>query len=189
MQEKFKGLLRERLRPGRYIHSLGVSEMAGKLAQVHGVDREKAEIAGLVHDIARDLPPAQLLKLASEFGIMVSRVEESFPELLHPMVGAGLLEFELGFTDPQILQAVRFHTTGHPGMSTLDKIIYLADLIEPGRDFPGVERLRWLSVLQLDHAVLEALEQSLQYLICRGKCIHPNSVEARNHLLVTQKGR
>jgi len=189
MREKIRRLIRDRLRPERYLHSLGVSEVAGELAQIHGADREKAEVAGLVHDIARDLPPAQLLKMASEFGIMVSAVEEMEPELLHSRVGAGIAESELDISDPGILQAIRFHTTGHPGMSTLDKILYLADLIEPGRDFPAVERLRWLAGIRLDCAVLAALEQSLRYLLCRGKCIHPDSVEARNHLLATKKGR
>ena len=182
--EKMLEMLKERLTPGRLSHSLGVSETAGKLALQYGTEPEKARIAGLVHNCARELPNNILLQKAQSFGIVISDVELANPSLLHAPVGAHLAKADFGIEDEQVLQAVKRHTTGAPAMTVLDKIVFLADYIEPNRFFPGVDKLRETAKTSLDDAVIAAYDQTLQFIIAQGGLIHIDSVAGRNFMLM-----
>ncbi|SDF21752.1 putative HD superfamily hydrolase of NAD metabolism [Sporolituus thermophilus DSM 23256] len=185
--EQIKANLARRLTPKRLAHSVGVSETSAWLAEKYGADVRQARLAGLVHDCAREMTSNNLLQLAEAFGIVVNDVERQEPVLLHAPVGAALAEREYGIRDPQILRAIALHTTGGADLTLLDKIIYLADFIEPHRDFPGVDKLRSLARIDLDAAVLAAYDQTLQYIVGRRALLHPATVEGRNQLLIKLK--
>lgn len=171
-----------RIPSARLAHCSRVAQLAQWLAQRYDVDPDKARLAGFLHDCARDESPARLLELAGLWRIPVTEVEARAPILLHAPVGAELVRRECGVEDIQILDAIRFHTTGRSGMSPLEKIVFVADYAEPARDFPGVERVRAAMFECLDTAVRFALDQSLRYLLERGYLVHPNMVAARNAL-------
>lgn len=177
--------LKEQLTPHRLEHSQAVAVTAAELAGRYGGDPERARLAGLVHDAARCYSAERLLKAASDSGIVVSSVERQAPvALLHGPIAAVLLPDLIGLTDPGVLHAVAVHTTGCAAMSLLDRIIYLADYIEPGRPYAGSERARQAATRSLDEALRIAFDESLSYLITTGEPIHPLTVAARNALLL-----
>lgn len=167
----------------RYIHSVNVSETAVKLAEFYGCDAEKARIAGLVHDCARELDLDCMLNCLAEEGIEADSVALSVKELLHGPAAVNICRKVYGISDEEILNAVRYHTTGRENMSLLEKIIYLADFIEPSRIFDGVEELRRLSFDNLDKAVLLASDLSIQYIISKKGLIHIDTVLSRNYII------
>lgn len=174
--------VKQRIPSERMAHSIRVADLAKRLAERYGADPDKVWLAGILHDCARDVSPANLLEMAQTWSIPVTDLEVRAPILLHGPVGAELVRRECGVEDPQILDAIRFHTTGRPGMSSVEKIVFVADYAEPGRDFPGVERVRAQLFACLDAAVRLALDQSLSYLLRRGLLLHPAMVAARNGL-------
>ncbi|NLY30572.1 MAG: HD domain-containing protein [Firmicutes bacterium] len=186
-QGKVKERLRELISEERYLHSLGVADTAADLAERWGESVEKARIAGLVHDCGKSSSRNILLKRVLEFGIVMDEIEETEPQLLHGHVSAELALREFGIDDEEVLSSIRYHTTGRVSMSLLEKIIYLADYIEPGRDFPGVDELRELAGQDLDMAVLRAMDLTLIHVIQRGLLIHPRTVAARNWLIRSRK--
>ncbi|MCG0277581.1 MAG: bis(5'-nucleosyl)-tetraphosphatase (symmetrical) YqeK [Thermanaeromonas sp.] len=183
-ENDYDKLLARKLSPLRYRHSRGVASYAAQLALKYNIEVNKARLAGLLHDYARDLPEGELLTLAEEAGLISCEVERKLPLLLHGPVGAYLVQKDLNVNDGEILQAISRHTVGAPDMTLLDKIIYLADALEPGRVYPGVDVLRRLAEEDLDKALLKALESSISYVLARGQLLHPATVEARNCLLM-----
>jgi len=171
------------LSPKRLRHSIGVSQMAESLAARFGCDKDKARLAGLFHDLAREVPMNELLPRARAFGIVVCDIESAEPILLHAPLAAKMAQAEFGIDDAEIMQAIILHTTGGPHMTLLDKIIYLADAIEPGRDFKGVDKIRKMARTDLDQALLSALDQSICYIVKSGGLIHPATIVARNEIL------
>ncbi len=188
-QRRVKERLQEMISEERYLHSLGVADTAVRLARRWGADIEKARIAGLVHDCGKSPSRNILLKRVLEFGIVMDEIEEAEPQLLHGHVSAELALREFGIDDQEVLASIRYHTTGRVSMSLLEKIIYLADYIEPGRDFPGVDELRELAGQDLDMAVLRAMDLTLIHVIQRGLLIHPRTVAARNWLMLIRNRR
>ncbi len=182
--DTFLSVLKKMLRPKRFDHSVSVARTAFSLAEKYGYDTSRAELAGLLHDYARDMSENDLLTVAENKGLISHPVERQVPVLLHGPVGAVLVKEDLGIIDNEILQAIACHTTGAPGMSLLAEIIYLADMIEPLRDYPGVDDLRSLAGSNLQAAVMAGLEASISYCIEAGKLIHPKSIEARNDILM-----
>lgn len=180
-------ILSRELRPARFRHSRDVCQTAVRLAERWNADIEKARLAGILHDCARNLKGPDLLKTAQEYGLMPNRLELMQPALIHAPLGALIAENRFGVKDADILQAIRRHTTGAPQMTILDKIIYLADCIEPGRSFPGAERIRDYAAKNLDQALLAAYEHSIQYVVANNGLLHPNTVEGRNFLLMEFK--
>ncbi|MCG8402820.1 MAG: bis(5'-nucleosyl)-tetraphosphatase (symmetrical) YqeK [Firmicutes bacterium] len=176
-------ILKEWLDDQKIKHSINVARTAQELAKRFSVDKESAYLAGLVHDIARDLEPHKLLQIARENNLLQHQIEEKIPVVLHANVGAFILSSELHITNGVILQAVQNHTVASPEMSQLDKIIYVADVIEPDRSFQGVDILRTLAKNDLDEAFLKALEGSITYLMNNRCIIHPFTIEARNNLI------
>jgi len=179
--------LANELRPARFRHCRDVSQTAVRLAERWDADIEKSRLAGILHDCARSLKGEELLKTAKRYGMIPSQLELLQPALIHAPLGAIIAERRFGVADPQILQAIRRHTTGATQMTLLDKIIYLSDCIEPGRNFTGVRKIRDLAMADLDAAVLSAYEHSLLFIVANGGLLHPNTVEGRNSLLMELK--
>ncbi len=176
-------LLKKQLSPARYEHSVAVAELAARYAPRIGEEPEKAWQAGLLHDCAHDLPHAVLLRKSKEFGIVIGNIERKLPMLLHGPVGSELARREYGIEDPSILAAIRDHTTGKPGMSKFSRLICLADYLEPGRNFYGVEKLRALAKEDLDLALLGSLEATITFLFDNKDLVHPQTLLTRNWLL------
>ncbi|MBP2653304.1 MAG: putative superfamily hydrolase [Firmicutes bacterium] len=168
----------------RLKHSVGVSETAVALAGCYGADIEKARLAGLLHDCAREMTSNILLKIAENSGIVLNDIEKCQPVLLHAPVGAIVARRDYGIEDDGICQAISRHTVGGIEMELLDKIIFLADFIEPGRDFPGVGKLRDLAWSDLSDAVLAAYDNTILYLISNQGLIHQDALNGRNALLM-----
>jgi predicted HD superfamily hydrolase involved in NAD metabolism len=182
--ESCKEILLQRLSDELYRHSLGVAVTAEKLALFYHAKPDQAFLAGLLHDYAKELEAAALLQIALQLNLPldpVTRVEGR--KLLHAPVGAALICAELGIKDPEIIRAVAYHTTGRAEMSLLEKIVYLADFIEPNRNFSGVEELRALSLNGLDAALLTAVNETISLVLKRGLMLHPDSVNMRNDLI------
>ncbi len=185
--EQMKQELEKRLKPSRFRHSLGVAETAVKLAKRFGADEERARVAGLLHDCAREFRNEDMVKEAEKRGIAIGEVERSMPLLLHADIGAVRVRELYGVEDAAISQAIARHTVGGPAMTVLDKIIWYADMIEPGRDFPGVDKLRELGgTASLDAMMLAGLSHSIVFVVEKGHLIHPATVLARNEILLNQ---
>lgn len=170
----------------RYQHALGVAETAEKLAMQYGVDPQRASLAGLLHDIARDFDDNEMLQRAKEAELQVSEFGFAMPLLLHGPVAAVMARDEYGVSDPEVLNAIAIHTVGSEYMSQLDKILFVADKIEPNRRHTGVEEIRRHAFKDLDSALLSCLDDSIRYALRIGCLLHPTSVKARNAILVAQ---
>jgi predicted HD superfamily hydrolase involved in NAD metabolism len=183
--------MRERLSPHRYQHVLGVAATARELAVRFGADPDKAERAGLLHDAAREWRPPQLLESARAWGLEVGYLEEMAPmPSLHAALGAEVAKREFGETDAEVLSAIAHHTLGKPDMSLLDKVLFLADSIEPGRgDAPYLQDVRELAKTDLDKACRRSFDHTFDYLIRSGQVLHPRSVEARNWMIRQERAR
>lgn len=182
-EEKIDTYIKEALKSSRYNHSLGVRDTAEELARLYKVDTFKARIAGLVHDCAKNMRDEEILDIVSKYDYAVDEVCMKSPQLLHGLAGALVAENIMGILDRDILDAVISHTTGKPDMTVLEKIIYLADYIEPSREFLGVDELRQLSYIDLDKALLLSFDNTIKYVIDRGELLHYNTISARNYLL------
>lgn len=179
--------LAQELPEKRYHHVVAVSETAVQLARHYGVDEHKAEIAGLLHDCARKIPTKKYVEKAAELGIAIDAIEKAQPILIHAKLGAYLAKTEFGVTDPEILESIRYHTTGAAHMTPLDQVIYLADLVEPHRDFAGVEQLRKDVLISLPYGMEQALIHTMHYLLGQGSLIHPDCLSGYNELVLRQK--
>ena len=182
--EEIKEALKYRLKENRYLHSLGVADTAKVLAKKFNADIEKAYIAGLLHDAAREFENEDLIFEARKRNIEIGEVEEKMPLLLHADIGAILIKERYGVTDEEISKAVRTHTVAGKNMTDLQKIIYFADMIEPNRDYPGVSELReYAKNHTLNEIMLKALTESILFVIQKGGLIHPATILARNELI------
>lgn len=184
-EEIIKPLLSER----RFRHSVNVSKSAMQLAIKYGADVEKAEVAGMLHDIMKEKTPEEHEKLVKEFSIRLDEFELNAKKLLHAVVGSKYIEKVLGINDSDILNAVRYHTTGRAGMSKLEKIIFIADCISEDRDYKGVEEMRKLADKSLDEAMLMGLRETIEMLAEAEKPIHTNTLEAYNEFAFKLKGK
>ena len=162
----------------RYNHILRVEKAAIALAEHYGADVYKARAAALLHDVTKRKTTEEQLKLADEFGIIGAEEFIKSPKVAHAFTGAGYAEYRLGVGDPDLLNAIRFHTTGRAGMSLLEKIIFLADGIEDGRAFRGVEELRRTAFVDIDKAMLKSLERTREKIEEKGAYMHPYTAEA-----------
>lgn len=188
--DAMKKQLKSRLKPSRYQHSLGVMDTAVFLANRFGVDEEKARVAGLLHDCARQYPNEAMRGEADRRGLVYGAIESAMPLLLHAYIGASLVREDYGVEDEEIARAIYRHTVGGAGMSKLDKIIWYADMIEPSRSYPQVEALRKLArTAELDEMLLEGLSQSIAFVTEKGHMIHPDTVLARNEILLRRMAR
>lgn len=172
-----------RLSEKRFRHTVGVAEEAVRLAERWGADAKAAYAAGIIHDYAKELPLKEAVRIASDMEILPDKGLLEFPALLHGAIAAHMARCEFGVTDFDILNAVMYHTTGRRGMSKLEKIIYLADFIEPNRSFDGVNEIRTLAYENLERAVLEETDMVIKFIIDRKNPLYAGMVDARNEML------
>ncbi|MBU5427196.1 bis(5'-nucleosyl)-tetraphosphatase (symmetrical) YqeK [Tissierella pigra] len=184
MDKQLKESLIEDIGEKRYNHSLRVMETAIDLGQKYCTDIDKIKIAAILHDCGKFIDRENLLKMAYDFGIIVDTCMEHNPELIHGPLGSKIAEKKYKIKDREILESICYHTTGRENMTILDKIVYIADYIEPCRNFPGVEEIRNLAFKDLDKSILLAMEKTIIFLIGENKIIHPDTVKARNFLVI-----
>ena len=183
---KYKDYLKANLSKKRYTHSLNVAAMSRELAELYGADKERAYFAGLVHDIAKELPREKQYELASRCELSVSEIELGSTPLLHAIAGAQLLIEEFGMSleaDRDLLEAVRYHTVGAAGMTDLAKIVYLADLTSEDREYKDVKKYRKYAHTSLDKGMYEALRYSIADTALKGSTIPISTLEAYNELV------
>ncbi|MCM1524493.1 MAG: bis(5'-nucleosyl)-tetraphosphatase (symmetrical) YqeK [Ruminococcus sp.] len=187
--EKVKDILKIRLSKKRYAHSLNVADAAVRLAKKYAADTDAACLAGLVHDICKEIPDGEQLKMARECRQGISAEEENIPALYHAAAGSWYCENVLHIDDPDILNAVRYHTTGRADMSLTEEIIYLADLISEDRSYKDAARMRKLAFESVDGAMLEALRFSVKDIASKGSLIPENTWAAYNLYVRRMQGR
>lgn len=157
--------LKKSMDESRYEHTMGVMYTCGALAMRYGYDLEKAMLAGLMHDCAKCMPNAKKLKMAEKNNLEITELERKNPFMLHAKLGALLAKKKYDIDDEEILNAIRWHTTGRPDMTLLDKIVYVADYIEPKRDkAPNLPQIRQMAFTDLEQALMKILEDTLGYL-------------------------
>ncbi len=183
--DEMKMKLSQALGETRFRHSLGVCEESVRMAKLFGADTEKAYLAGLLHDCAKHISVEKQKELCEKYKI--DSITKQCPPVIHAPLGAVMAEIEYGVTDSEILDAIRYHTVARSGMTLLDKIVYVADMTEPNRNFTGVEVLRELSGTNIDEAFCEAVKQSLIHNLKSGNFIHPNTFEAWNDIIKGEK--
>lgn len=171
-------------------HIARVKEKALELAAIHNVDPRKVDLAALSHDVARSMTEAELLRRVRSYGLALRPVEARVTVLLHGPVGAEMLRWECGIEDPEVLEAVRWHTTFNRGLGFVAKIVFLADKLDyqKAARYPYLERIDRLARENLDAAVLSFLQEEMVSMIGAGQLVHPASLEGRNELLELQKG-
>ena len=169
------------LKHKRIPHVLGTEQEAIRLAERYGADVEKARVAALLHDCAKRLDMEEQLALCRQYGIQLDALEQQALKLLHAKTGAAIARDVFG-VDDEIYRAIWWHTTGHAGMTLLEKIMYLADYIEPSRDFPGVDKLRAVCYKDLDEGLLMGLEMTIEEMTSMGNPVHHATIEARDAL-------
>ncbi|MDF2539122.1 MAG: hypothetical protein K0S76_2143 [Herbinix sp.] len=188
--EQLKDMMKIILKPSRYLHSIGVEEVSCDLACIYGYDTEKASIAGILHDCAKCLTDEQLVEECHRFQLPVKEVELGNKQLLHAKVGAVYVKHHYGIVDEDIINAIYYHTTGRPAMSLLEKIIYIADYIEPYRKpLQGMEKIRSTAYEDIDLAVFMIAESVLNYLQHTGALIDTLTVETYEYYETVIKNR
>ena len=179
--EEIKDILKVRLSKKRYTHSLNVAEAAKMLADKHGGDRDKCYLAGLVHDICKEIPIEEQLRMGVNSIVPLSPAEKAVPPLYHAAAGARYCEQVLHISDRDILMAVRFHTAARAEMSLTEEIIYLADLISEDRSYKDVGKMRKLASENIKKAMLEALCFSVSDVVSKGSLIPESTAQAYNY--------
>lgn len=182
-QKEAKELVRSRLSDKRYEHTLNVKKMAVKLAKRYGADKDKAALAALLHDSAKEISKDEMRAIMREYPQYAEGGEERPTPVWHGVCAAILARTQWGVTDEAVLSAIACHTAGKPGMSKLDKIVYLADMTSKERDWPGVGKLRKLELKDLDAAMLVALERTNEFVRSQGKPLDPMSKAAYEDIL------
>lgn len=178
-----KDLVKGRLSEKRYQHTLNVKKMAVKLARRYGVQEEKAALAALLHDAAKEIPKEEMKALMAQYPQYAEGGESRPVPVWHGVCAAILARTEWGVTDEAVLSAIACHTAGKPGMTKLDKVVYLADMTSKERDWPGVNKLRKLEMKDLDAAMLAALKQTNDFVLSQGKPLDPMSKAAYDDIL------
>lgn len=160
---------------------------AVKLAEKYGADTEKAYTAGILHDCAKGYDTDEQIKLCQKYGVVLDDITLACKPVIHAPLGAKIAKAEYGVNDKDVLDAIMCHTVAKENMSLLDKIIYIADMIEPMRDFDGVDELRKAAYENIDKAFILGLKQSIVFNAQKNKIIHPNTLSAWNYMLMNGK--
>lgn len=181
--EQMMAKLQKMLSVKKYAHSLKVMEASIKLADKYGEDVEKAAIAGLLHDCAKDIEADVIFDLCEKYGIIVDEIMKEQPVLLHGLVGSFLARDLFGIDCPRILAAIAGHTMGRAGMDKLCSIIFVADYIEDGRNYAGVDKIREAAGESLEKAIVAGIDNTIAYILEKGRMLHPLTVATRNWAL------
>ncbi len=182
METQFIEIIRKRESDRRFLHSLEVAREAERLARRYGADPDKARVAGLLHDVMKDISPDEQLQIFKDFDILLDDVEKTAKKLWHARSGAVFLEKVLHIEDRDLLNAVRYHTTARAGMSLLEKVLYIADFTSADRDYDDVDVMRKLADRSLSDAMRYALEYTVQDLTGRGQPVHPDTLAALHEI-------
>ena len=168
----------------RFNHSKMVAKAAKALADKYGEDERLAETAGILHDITKEMPVNIQLQLLEDNGIMLNDVTKHSEAILHAVSGAAYIEHQLGIDNKDIQNAVRYHTTARANMSLLEKIVFIADFISEDRNYPDVDVMRSEAEISLEHGMKYALRFVISDLAKKGRCIHPDAVDAYNEIIM-----
>ncbi len=182
-REELLSKVKEQMTDHRFLHTLGVASTAVTLAERFGADPQKAELAGLLHDFCKYWEKSKMRGIMEREPSIPADLLDYDKELWHAPVGAIVARQELGIEDQEVLDAIAYHTSGRPGMSRLEKILWLADYIEPGRQFPGVEEIRELAEQHLDFALAQALGNTISFLVKQKKRIYPLTLQTYNDII------
>ncbi|HCA04288.1 MAG TPA: phosphohydrolase [Ruminococcaceae bacterium] len=183
----YKSIIRKMMGDYRYEHSVNVAKEAVELAKIYGADIEKAYTAGILHDITKEIPKDEQLKIISDGGIILDDVQKNAPKLWHSISGSVYIQTNLGINDSDIINAVRYHTTGRANMSLLEKIIYIADYTAKGREYNGVEIMREKSRKSLEEAMIFSFQYTFENLSSKEIAIHPDEVHAYNYIVLNKE--
>ncbi|MDO5715834.1 MAG: bis(5'-nucleosyl)-tetraphosphatase (symmetrical) YqeK [Tissierellia bacterium] len=181
--EKIRQKIEARIGKKRMEHTYRVMETAEKLATIYNVDVEKVKTAAFLHDCAKMKDRKDLIRAANHYDMLLTKEMKKAPQIIHAYLGALIAEREYHIKDEDILNGIQYHTTGRENMSDLEKIIFLADYMEPKRNFPGVEKARELAEKDLNEAMLYALTQTIHHLLDSNEVIALDTIKARNYLL------
>lgn len=180
-------LIRSTLSAYRCRHSMCVADAAVRLAEKYGADKDRAFLAGLLHDITKEMPPEEQVEWIQKGGLPFGEVERHSRAVYHQMSGAVYVRDVLHIEDPQIFGAIRYHTTACAGMTLLEKVIYLADFISDDRQYPDVEVMRAKAYEGLDAGMLYALEYTIKDVVRKHNVLHPDTTSAYNEIIMKEK--
>lgn len=183
--KEYTEIIRGRLSDYRFYHSLCVAQSAKELAGRYGADGEKAEAAGILHDITKECSKAEQLEIIEKAGMAVTELERENKKFLHQLSGCAYIKTELGINDAEILGAVRYHTTGRENMTLMEEIIYLADFISADRTYDDVDIMRNKVEEGKEQGMLYAASYTIRSVVKSGKILHPDTVNAYNWILNT----
>ncbi len=181
--EKITEMIDRRLSPQRSRHSLNVADSAVHLAEKYGADKNKARIAGILHDITKETPLSEQYGYIIKGGGFLTKLERNNSSVIHQRSGEAYCRLQLGIKDPEILGAIRYHTTGRRGMTLLEKVVYTADFISADRNYPDVAEMRRLAEISLEDAMIYSLKYTISKLAGETSLIHPDTLECYNYLL------
>lgn len=187
--EAYMKLIKERLSDYRFYHSVCVAESAVQLAKRYGADEEKARVAGILHDVMKEESKKVQLAEIEKAGMKMTELEKKNKKVYHQMSGAAYVKEELGITDEEIINAIRYHTTGRRGMSLMEKIIYLADFISADRDYDDVDVMRSKVEEGMEEGMLYAFRYTIVDLVNQCKEIHPDTLDAYNWVIEENEER
>lgn len=183
--EELTKIIRERLSDYRFYHSLCVAESAKELARRYGADENKAEAAGILHDAMKENSKAEQLEVIERAGYEITPFEQENKKFYHQISGAAFAKAEVGIDDEEVLNAIRYHTTGRENMSLLEEIVYLADFISADRTYDDIENIRAEAEKGKEYGMLYATQYTVKSVVEKGKPLHPDTVNAYNWLLKT----
>lgn len=176
--QQAEDMVRRTLSPKRFQHTMNVKNLAVRMAQHYGVDTEKAALAAILHDSAKELPRTELLQIMQDNAIIKKDTQNRPEPVWHGICAAILAKTQWNVQDEEILSAIACHTTGKENMSKLDKILFLADMTSAERDYPGVEELRSLEMRNLDKAMIQALKMTISFVEQKNAIADPESAKA-----------
>lgn len=180
----YYSLAQENLSEYRFFHSKMVAKAARELAIRVDEDPDKAELAGILHDITKEMPLNNQLQLLKDNDIMLDSVTSSNEQILHAVSGAAYCEFVLDIKDKNVINAIRFHTTARSNMSLLEKIVFVADFISEDRNYPDIDIMRQEANKSLEHGMKYALSFVIKSLVERSRCVHPDAIDAYNEIIM-----
>lgn len=183
--KEYQKIIKPHLSDKRYRHSCEVAKAAKRLAKKYGADPDKAEIAGILHDIMKDTPKDEQLKIMNRFGIILNDIEAVTPNLWHQISGAAYVEHELDIKDPEIISPIRWHTSGKKDMTLMEKVVFIADFVSDDRDYKGVDKMRAIAKESLDKAIIEGLSFTISELAQNEKAIISDTFDAYNDAVMS----
>lgn len=184
---EYKKIIKPLMSEYRYTHSVNVSKEAVKLAKRYGADEEKAAVAGILHDITKEMPKEEQLQIILDSGIILDDIQKNAPKLWHGLSGSLYIKKYIGIDDEDILNAICYHTTGRAGMSVLEKIIFVADFTSEERTYKGVATMRKKSKKSLEDAMLYGFKFTFSDLSSRELAIHPDELSCYNEIVLNHQ--